>query len=96
MNINDEAAVETNDDKVMFTQCHLSAILRFDEMVRSDLRNQTCHSLIFQGGENEKNQTQLSFLLGCHLIMTHGLGFEETYIAFSPLHELYQRLYNIN
>ena len=31
------------------------------------------------------------FLIGCYLIMKHGLGFEETYLSFKPFHEHLKR-----
>ena len=51
----------------------------------------TSQKLVFCDGKDLQSQVQLAFLLGCHLIMTHGLGFEEAYLAFRPLSTLFER-----
>ena len=40
---------------------------------------------VFQAGSDPTSQATLAFLLGCHMMLSHGLGFEETYLAVSRI-----------
>ena len=71
-----------------FLPSSLSAISRFNDMVNNISGTHPHSNLIFCTSNVESYQPRLAFLLGCHLIMAQGLGFEETYLAFRPLDNL--------
>ena len=63
----------------------LSDIYGFNEMMQNVSR---CSSKvkIICAGVDPVQQVAIAFLLGCHLIMSNGLGFEEAYLPFRPLY----------
>lgn len=75
----------------IFENSYLSAIFHFDAMVKRILNQHLLHKIIFCAGKDLEYQIELSILLGCHLIMTHGLGFEETFLAFRPLNSFFKQ-----
>jgi hypothetical protein len=73
--------------------CHfasLSDIYRFNDMA-TKLAENTGLKLLFNISREVQWQTRISFLLGCHMIMFYGLGFEETYLSFKPLHAIFEK-----
>ncbi len=44
--------------------------------------------IVFQAGTDSSTQATIAFLMGCHMMLSHGLGFEETYLAFRRLHSI--------
>ena len=66
----------------------LGDIFRFDEMANALARKDSKLKLVFQTGADQRVQRSLTFLLGCHMILSHGVGFEEAYLAFRQLHHL--------
>jgi hypothetical protein len=71
-----------------FHPAFLGDILKFNETVSSLERRKPGMKLVFQAGRDENVQVQMAFLLGCHMIMRHGVGFEETHLAFQSLQVL--------
>ncbi len=78
-------------DDYSFQPSSLSKIFHFNEMVAKLSNIHASQKLVFCAGQDIQSQVQLAFLLGCRLIMTHGLGFEEAYLAFRPLSSLLER-----
>jgi hypothetical protein len=72
-----------------FHPSDLSEICRFDSNVKSLMQLNPKLKLIVCATNEIPQQVHFAFLLGCHMIMTLGLGFEETYLAFRPLHNLF-------
>ncbi len=73
----------------------LSDIFRFDDTMRKVLSNGGSRfKLVVNIGSDLVTQARNSFLLGCHLIMSHGLGFEEAFLSLRPLHKLFDQLSN--
>jgi hypothetical protein len=68
----------------------LVEIFKFNNKVKSILRRCPNLKLAFCAGTEPSTQLKIAFLLGCHLIMEQGLGFEATYMAFRPLHSLFE------
>jgi hypothetical protein len=68
----------------------LSDIYSFSDMMQN-LSKVGSSVKIVCAGVNPKEQIAIAFLLGCHLIMWNGLGFEEAYLAFTPLYETVDR-----
>jgi hypothetical protein len=73
-----------------FEPSSLSEIFRFNAMVAKISKLYAGFKLIFCAGRFVQSKVQLAFLLGCHMIMTHGLGFEEAYLAFRPIYGLFE------
>ena len=72
----------------------LSDIYRFDETVGRLFATSTPFiRLLVDIGTDPVVQIRNSFFLGCHLIMSHGLGFEEAFLSLRSLHELFDRFY---
>jgi hypothetical protein len=71
-----------------FTPSSLSAISRFDEKMKNIEAAHPHSNLVFCTSTQDRYQIRLAFLLGCHLILEQGLGFEETYLAFRPLEKI--------
>jgi hypothetical protein len=74
-----------------FEPSGLSEIFRFNAMVANLSKLHPGLKLVFCAEQDVQSQVQLAFLIGCHMIMTHGLGFEEAYLAFRPLYKLFER-----
>ena len=71
----------------------LGGIYVFDDLVKNlELRNKDV-KLIFIVQEDSKLLIRSSFLFGCHMVMSRGLGFEETYLSFKPWHHIFQQFY---
>ena len=62
----------------------LSEVQRFNSTATEQMTRCLDSKIVFTVG-NEVEQGL--FLIGCYLIMNHGLGFEETYLSFKPFHE---------
>ena len=70
----------------------LSEIFHFNTMITKTSKLHASYKLVLCAGSDVQAQVQLAFLLGCHMIMTHGLGFEEAYLAFRPLFTLFESI----
>ena len=73
-------------------------IYSLEEMYKFDHRMQRFASrsflnskIIVCAGLEHHHQAEVLFLLGCHLAMSKGLGFEEILLAFRPFTELMAR-----
>jgi hypothetical protein len=63
-------------------------IFKFHEVLSTLERKYPRKKLVFQTGADHAIQTRMVFLLGCHMIMSHGLCFEKTCTAFDDLRAL--------
>ncbi len=82
--------VRHDDDCEIAIFC-LSDIYRFDDILRREIVNNTSgFKQIVNIGTDPVIQARNSFFLGCHLIMSHGLGFEEAFLSLRSLHELFE------
>ena len=71
-----------------FQPSYLSAIYNFDAKIRNISAKCDGCKLVFSTSELAVCRVKLAFLLGCHMIMTHGIGFEETFLAIRQLFKL--------
>ena len=70
------------EDKHLFQPSYLTAIWNFDEKVKGATKHHYGQKLVFCSTVPDMQScARIAFLLGCHMIMTHGIGFEETYLA---------------
>ena len=71
----------------LFQPCYLSAIYCFDEKVKniSSKKCERCKLVFCATSSDAKSRVKLAFLLGCHMIMTHGIGFEETHLSIRKI-----------
>jgi hypothetical protein len=66
----------------------LKDIFEFDQMACALERKDPATKIVYQAGSDWVSQSTLSFLIGCHMMISHGLGFEETYLAFGSIRSL--------
>ncbi len=89
----DCSIIEVGEDNVQERQGSLSAsleeIFRFDRLVQSWLSTSSSSVFMVCTGKLVERQIRIILLLGCHLMMSQGLGFEETILAIRPLRALY-------
>jgi hypothetical protein len=67
----------------------LIAIYNYDCTARAVARQNPGLKLVFCAGSEPSPQARAAFLLGCHLIMSQGLSFDRTYIAFQRFHDAF-------
>ena len=67
----------------------LGDIFKFDEIASSLQRKHPRMKLVFQAGEDKAIQLKMAFLIGCHMMMRHDCGFEETYLSFKGMQSLF-------
>ena len=70
----------------------LTQIFKFDEMARSISRRNPTQRLIFSAGSDLISRVHTSFLLGCHLMMSHDVDFDIVYPAFHRMHDILESL----
>ena len=69
----------------------LSEIFKYNTVLSKLARGNPNNNFVIFTGPEPTMQVKLAFLVGCHLILEHGLGFEATYLALRPLHLLFDR-----
>ena len=72
-----------------FTPSSLSEFYRFNVMANQIKRRNADHKLVFAAGRNIQVQRRAVFLIGCHVIMSHGLDSESTFSFFKNSKELF-------
>ena len=72
----------------------LGGIYVFDETVRKLEDQYKDQKLIFFISNKNELLVRISFLFGCHMVMSRGLGFEVTYLLFKPWHHIFQQFYS--
>jgi hypothetical protein len=81
-----DTLLSSEDSEGCFKPCSLSRIFKFDKMATSLERKSPSMRLVFCTGHDQTEQVSTALLLGCHMIMSHGCGFEETNLAFKYFH----------
>ena len=71
-----------------FSAPSVEDIFRFDQMACALEERNLSHKIVFQSRLDWHSHATLAFLMGCHMMLSHGLGFEETYLAFRRLHTI--------
>ncbi len=67
-----------------FTPSSLTEIYRFDDIANQITRRNADHKLVFAAGRNPQVHQRAIFLIGCHVIMSHGFDVESTFSIFRP------------
>ena len=67
----------------------LEDVFKFHESVCSLERKNPRKKLVFQAGENQSVQTITGFLLGCHLLITHGIEYDRLCLTFRDFHDMF-------
>jgi hypothetical protein len=70
----------------------LEDIYRFDGMIQAKLRASS--RLLLCAGNRVYGQIRVFLLLGCHLLISQGLGFEETVLTFRAINETFASHYS--
>ena len=65
----------------------LEEVYRFDGILRAGLK--TSSRILVCAGNRAHHQIRICLLLGCHLMISQGLGFEETILTFRPMHAMF-------
>eukprot|EP00292_Cryptomonas_paramecium_P009476 CAMPEP_0113707734 /NCGR_PEP_ID=MMETSP0038_2-20120614/28570_1 /TAXON_ID=2898 /ORGANISM="Cryptomonas paramecium" /LENGTH=258 /DNA_ID=CAMNT_0000633321 /DNA_START=73 /DNA_END=846 /DNA_ORIENTATION=- /assembly_acc=CAM_ASM_000170 len=70
----------------------LLTIYEFDRIANAVARQNPGGKLVFCGGgaSNPMQQIRSAYLVGCHLILTHGLSADRTYASFLPFHHAFE------
>ena len=71
-----------------FTPSSLTELYRFDVTANQIQRRNADHKLVFAAGRSLHLQRRAIFLIGCHVIMSHGFDAESTFSIFKPYKEL--------
>ena len=74
-----------------FNPSSLIEIFKFDEMACTLERKNPTMKLVFCTGAGLASQVRVAFLIGCHMIMSLGVGFEETNLSFKLFHGMFER-----
>jgi hypothetical protein len=69
----------------------LIELFQFDEMMYRIAMASPDRKLLVCAGLKPQQQSVISFMMACHLIMSGSLGFEEACLAFQPLQEQIDR-----
>jgi hypothetical protein len=77
------------ENSASFAPSTLAEIYRFDEAARAQQRRHPCMKIVFPTGPHRTAQVKTAFMLGCHMIMSHGCGFEETFLAFKNVGQIF-------
>jgi hypothetical protein len=70
----------------VFHPAILGDILKFNATMGCLERKKPRMKLVFQAGRDQRVQAEMTFLLGCHMIMSNGVGFEKAFLAFQTLY----------
>ena len=79
---------ENGQYRAFFNPPNADDVYKFDLMACDLEAKFSTQKIVFHSGHDPQAQATLAFLLGCHMMLSHGLGFEETYLAFRRLHGL--------
>jgi hypothetical protein len=67
----------------------LEEIYKFDQMCHAVMRQNENTKIVFCTGCDQGHQFKITFLLGCHMIMSHGLSSERVLTQFRSLKEMF-------
>jgi hypothetical protein len=77
------------------SQIALSELHCFDRWLQNISSSNPGAHIHLIAGLDPRLQVRIAFLLGCHLIASQGRGFEETFLAFRPLHQTIDLLFGL-
>ena len=86
----------SNMEHNAFSPSSLTEIFKFDEMACALERNNTKTRLVFCTGGSHASQARLAFLVGCHMMMSHGTTLDDTIQYFRNLHGLFHQFASTN
>jgi hypothetical protein len=81
--------IRTDENSVSFS---LEEILRLD-ITLQNLEERQAHRILVCTGFESCRQAKTLMLLGCHMVLSQGMAFEEAFLIFRPLHSLIQTYY---
>jgi hypothetical protein len=65
----------------------LNCIYQFHGIIKSQQKDS---QMVVMAGRELIKQVKMSFLVACHMVMSHGLGFEECFLLLKPFHCLFE------
>ncbi len=78
--------IETVENSIPFS---LEEVFRLDITLGCLIQRQARRVLVCTGFESNR-QARTLMLLGCHMVLSQGMAFEEAFLIFRPLHSLIQ------
>jgi hypothetical protein len=69
----------------------LRSVILFHHIAKKIEGQNRSLKIIFRVEDLLEQQVWICFLLGCHLVVSHGMGFEETILSFKPLHQVFDQ-----
>ncbi len=80
----EHSLVVTAENSVSFS---LEDMFHFDDIMQKLVQQQARRIVVCTGVETNR-QARTLMLLGCHMVMSQGMGFEEAFLIFRPLHSM--------
>ena len=68
--------------------CSLVDVYQFDKMANQTARRNADHKLVFPAGCDARHQLKVVFLIGCHMVLSHGLNEDQTFKVLKRFNEL--------
>ena len=84
-----ESSIKDETIKRKFEPSSLEEIYRLDTMMNTVMRRNSEFKVVVSAGTDVKHQVKVVFLLGCHMIMSHGLNSEQTHHLFASFEEFF-------
>ena len=78
-----------NDTTDGFIPASLIELYKFDEMANQIARRNADHKLVFSAGRNLQVQMRAAFLIGCHMVMSHGFDADKVFQIFKSFEEFF-------
>jgi hypothetical protein len=85
------AIIQRNSQEILhdsFLDLRLEDIYEFDRIACAVEATYPTKRIVVPTGSDSSSRATIAFLMGCHMMLSHGLGFEETYLAFRRLHSI--------
>ena len=85
--------MDPEPEATIFVPSCLSCIHDFCQSVSKKELTSSRHKIVFCTRPDSISVARSVFLIGCHLIMGHNLGHEETFEAFQPVYDALQDVF---
>ena len=80
---------DIDNREIILAPTALVDIYKFDDIARQIARRNADCKLVFSAGCNVQTQIRAVFLIGCHLILSHGLDVDQTLGIFRRFEEFF-------
>jgi hypothetical protein len=89
-----DSSSEITDSSVLegFEPSSLTEIYNFDKVANQVARQHLDHKLVFSTSSKARARSRVVFLLGCHLILSHGMTYFDVCKSFSDIQWVFSQL----